>query len=387
MKLRVGITGQPGFVGTHLFNTLGLYPDEFERVPFEDAYFQNPGNLDRFVRSCDVIVHLAAVNRCPSEEELYETNIRLVRQLVEAMEKASVTPHVLFSSSIQEDRNNVYGRSKREGRRLFGEWAARTGGEFTGLVIPNVFGPFGRPNYNSFVATFSHRLTHGETPTVQVDADVPLIYVGSLCDHIVRIVRHDFADLDTESSGASARCVRLPPDFTRKVTDILRLFEMWRDSYLERGELPPLSDRNEVNLFNTFRCYADLQARNPVPLTLHTDPRGSFVETIRLQGGGQVSFSTTHPGITRGEHYHTRKIERFTVIKGKARIRLRRVGTPEILAFDIDGDRPAYVDIPVWYTHNVTNIGDEDLYMQFWISEWYDPADADTFYEKVGDPS
>ncbi len=384
MKLRVGITGQPGFVGTHLFNTLGLHPEEFERIPFEDAFFQHPDALDRFVRSCDVIVHLAAVNRCPSDEELYETNIRLVRKLIEAMEAAMVTPHVLFSSSIQEDRDNVYGKSKREGRRLFEEWAARSGGEFTGLVIPNVFGPFGRPNYNSFVATFAHKLTHGESPIVQVDSDVPLIYVGTLCNHILRIVRHEFDNLDATSVGTNARCARLPPDFTRKVTDILRLFETYRDSYLGRGELPSLPDPNDVNLFNTFRCYADLQSRNPVPLTLHTDPRGSFVETIRLQSGGQVSFSTTHPGITRGEHYHTRKIERFTVIRGRARIRLRRIGTQEILAFDIDGDRPAYVDIPVWYTHNVTNIGDEDLYMQFWISEWYDPADADTYFEKVG---
>lgn len=387
MKLRVGITGQAGFVGTHLFNTLGLHPDDFERVPFEDAFFQDPGAMDRFVRSCDAIVHLAAVNRCPSEGELYETNVRLVRQLVEAMEKANATPHVVFSSSIQEDRDNVYGKSKREGRRLFGEWAARSGGEFTGLVIPNVFGPFGRPNYNSFVATFAHKLTHGESPAVQVDADVPLIYVGSLCDRILRVLRHDSASSGGPSAGSVSKCVRLPPDFTRKVSDILRLFEEYRDAYLGRGELPDLRDRDEVNLFNTFRCYADLRSRNPVPLALHTDARGSFVETIRLRGGGQVSFSTTHPGITRGEHYHTRKIERFTVIRGKARVRLRRVGTEEILSFDIDGERPAYIDIPVWYTHNVTNVGDGDLYMQFWISEWYDPADSDTFYEKVGDPS
>lgn len=381
MKLRIGITGQAGFVGTHLYHALGLRPDEFERVPFEDAYFSDAEALDSFVRSCDAIVHLAAVNRCPSEDELYQTNIRLVRQLVGAMEIACVTPHVLFSSSIQEDRDNVYGRSKREGRRLFEEWAERSGGSFTGLVIPNVFGPFGRPNYNSFVATFAHRLTHGEAPVVQVDSEVPLIYVGSLCEHIVRLLRPSDA-----TTAERIRCVRLPPDFTRKVSDVLHLFEEWRDSYLARGELPALADLNEVNLFNTFRSYIDLRERGATPLTLHTDPRGSFVETIRLRGGGQVSFSTTHPGITRGEHYHTRKIERFTVIKGRARIQMRRIGTPDILSFDIDGTHPGYVDIPVWYTHNVTNIGPDDLVMQFWISEWYDPADPDTYFEKVAQP-
>lgn len=382
--VRVGITGQAGFVGSHLFNTLGLQPDAFDRVPFEDAFFSDDAALDRFVASCDAIVHLAAVNRCPSDEELYDTNVRLVRRLVEALERTGSTPHVLFSSSIQEARDNAYGRSKLEGRRILEAWARRSGGKFTGLVIPNVFGPFGRPNYNSFVATFAHKLTHGETPSIQTDATIPLIYVGSLCDRIVESIRQGRREPQPQER---IRCIRVPCDFERTVSGVLSLFEGWRDTYLARGDLPALADRNEVNLFNTFRSYIDLKARGPAALTLHSDPRGTFVETIRLRGGGQVSFSTTHPGITRGEHYHTRKIERFTVIKGKARIGLRRVGSADTAFFDIDGERPAFIDIPVWYTHNVKNIGDGDLYMQFWISEWYDPADPDTFYEKVGDPS
>jgi UDP-2-acetamido-2,6-beta-L-arabino-hexul-4-ose reductase len=115
----------------------------------------------------------------------------------------------------------------------------------------------------------------------------------------------------------------------------------------------------------------------------HTDTRGSFVEVIRLGIGGQVSFSTTVPGITRGNHYHTRKIERFAVIKGKALIQLRRIGTDAVLDFYLDGDEPAYVDMPIWYTHNITNIGDEVLYTNFWINEFYDPNDPDTYFENV----
>ena len=138
-----------------------------------------------------------------------------------------------------------------------------------------------------------------------------------------------------------------------------------------------------MNLFNTFRCYMDQKSRFPVKLERHEDARGVFVETIRLGVGGQVSFSTTVSGVTRGNHYHTRKIERFTVIRGKARIQLRRVGTSEVLNFDLDGNEPAYVDMPVWYTHNITNTGDEELYTQFWINEWYDPEDGDTYFEKV----
>jgi len=118
-------------------------------------------------------------------------------------------------------------------------------------------------------------------------------------------------------------------------------------------------------------------------LTQHADSRGVFVETIKLGVGGQVSFSTTVPGITRGNHFHTRKIERFTVIKGSARIQLRKVGTTEILNLDVNGSEPAYVDMPVWYTHNITNTGNDELYTQFWINEWYNPEDGDTFFEKV----
>ncbi len=376
--IRIGITGQPGFVGTHLYNTIGLYKEEFERVPFEDAFFQDEMKLRDFVKKCDVIVHLAAMNRHPDPQVIYQTNIQLVKQLIDAMEAEKVTPHVLFSSSTQEERDNEYGNSKREGRALLEEWAKRNGASFTGMVVPNVYGPFGRPNYNSFIATFCYKLTHGETPQVLQDSDVRLIYVGSLCNHILDKVRG--------VAGSDASVIErdeVPYDFDKKVTDILSLFENFKRLYFDQGFIPELKDKNEVNLFNTFRCYIDNAAHFPVKLVQHADPRGVFVETIKLGVGGQVSFSTTVPGITRGNHYHSRKIERFTVIKGKAKIQLRKIGTDEVLNFDLDGIEPSYVDMPIWYTHNITNTGEEELYTQFWINEWYNPEDGDTFFETV----
>lgn len=376
--IRVGITGQPGFVGTHLYNTLGLYPNEFERIPFEDAFFQSEEQLRAFVKQCDVIVHLAAMNRHPDPQVIYETNLQLVRQLIDAMEAEKVAPHVLFSSSTQEELDNLYGQSKREGRELIEQWAARNNASFTGMVVPNVFGPFGRPNYNSFIATFCHKLTHGETPQVLQDSAVRLIYVGSLCNHIIERIKSVKAE---QAPVIERDCV--PYDFEKKVTGILALFNNFKELYFDQGIIPPLADIDEVNLFNTFRSYMDNASHFPVKLVQHADPRGVFVETIKLGVGGQVSFSTTVPGITRGNHYHCRKIERFTVIKGKARIQLRKVGTDEVLDFFLDGSEPAYVDMPIWYTHNITNIGDEELYTQFWINEWYNPADGDTYFEQV----
>jgi UDP-2-acetamido-2,6-beta-L-arabino-hexul-4-ose reductase len=376
--IKVGITGQQGFVGTHLYNELGLLGDKVVRVPFEDSYFANDSQLRDFVKQCDVIVHLAAMNRHPDMQVLYDTNIRLVKQLISAMETELATPYLLFSSSTQEEYDNVYGRSKREGRELFEQWAKNNHASFTGMIVPNVYGPFGQPNYNSFIATFCYKLTHGEQPEVLQDSHVKLIYIGSLCRYIIDKIRSEY-----DIKGTKVERVEVPYDFEKRVTGILDVLNRYKAFYFDQGFIPSLKDRNEVNLFNTFRCYIDHASYFPVCLTQHADPRGVFVETIKLGIGGQVSFSTTVPGITRGNHYHSRKIERFTVIKGKARIQLRKIGTKEVLNFYLDGEMPSYVDMPVWYTHNITNMGDEDLYTQFWINEWYDPNDGDTYYEEV----
>jgi len=376
--IKVGITGQPGFVGTCLFNILGLYPAEFERIAFEDEFFQNDDLLRSFVRQCDVIVHLAAMNRHPDPRVIYETNLKLVHQLIAALEAESVTPHVLFSSSTQEENDNEYGLSKREGRELLEQWAVKNGASFTGMVVPNVFGPFGRPAYNSFIATFCHKLTHGEMPQVLQDNDVRLIYVGSLCRHILEKIR-----TVSESERIVTERDEVPYDFETKVTDILQLLVHFKELYFGQGFIPELKNKNEINLFNTFRCYIDYASHFPVELVQHADSRGVFVETIKMGNGGQVAFSTTVPGVTRGNHFHSRKIERFTVIKGKARIQLRRIGTQDVLDFYLDGSTPSYVDIPIWFTHNITNIGTEELYTQFFINEWYNPEDGDTFFEQV----
>ena len=158
---KIGITGQQGFVGYHLATTLSLDP-EFQIIPFDRSFFNNSGQLRNFVKECDVIVHLAAMNRHEDQNVIYQTNLKLVDQLIEALNNESAKPHVYFSSSAQEERDNLYGKSKREGKQKFVDWAAASGGLFTSFNIPNVFGPFGKPNYNSVVATFCHKVAHDE---------------------------------------------------------------------------------------------------------------------------------------------------------------------------------------------------------------------------------
>jgi UDP-2-acetamido-2,6-beta-L-arabino-hexul-4-ose reductase len=371
--LKIGITGQAGFVGTHLYNTIGLFPEEFERIDFQKEYFENEIQLNDFVAQCDVIVHLAAMNRHNDPQVIYDTNIDLVKKLIQSLINTSSKAHVLFSSSTQEEKDNLYGKSKKEGRELIVDWVKNYGGKFSGMIIPNVFGPFGHPNYNSVVATFCHKLAHNETPKIDVDGDLKLIYVGELVNAIL---------LEITNSEGNAEIV-VPHTSQLKVSQLLKLLESYKSHYQENGIIPSINNLFELNLFNTFRCYMDIAHHFPVKYTKHTDPRGSFVEVIRLGKGGQVSFSTTVPGITRGNHYHTRKIERFAVIKGKALIQLRRIGTDEVLDFYLDGEEPAYVDMPIWYTHNIKNIGNEILYTNFWINEFYDPNDPDTYFENV----
>lgn len=378
--IRIGITGQAGFMGTHLFNYLGLKKD-VERIPFADEYFSDKTKLDEFVAQCDVIFHLAAMNRHGDPQVIYDTNIKLVRDLIDSCLKTNSKPHILFSSSTQEERDNLYGKSKKEGRLLFEKWALENNSLFTGLVIPNVFGPFGNPYYNSVIATFSHQLTHDEVPKIEIDGELKLIYINELVDEFWKKIVSTSGKVE-QWKGGRVEKYEVPFTYEIKVSEILRLLKTYKELYFDKGIIPSLNNKFELNLFNTFRCYFPIE-KFPFPLKENVDERGSFVEIIRTNTSGQYSYSTTKPGVTRGNHFHTRKIERFAVIKGKAKIELRKIGTDEVISYLLDGKKPTFVDMPIWHTHNITNIADEELITLFWINELYNPEDADTYFEPV----
>lgn len=371
--IKVGITGQDGFLGWHIYNNLKLANTEFECINFSRSFFNDEGKLDTFVNSCDVIVHLAAMNRHESLEVIYETNINLTKQLIDSLKRTGSKAHVLFSSSTQEESDNLYGKSKMICRELFLAWANEFNGQFSALIIPNVFGPFGKPNYNSFISTFSYKVVRGEQPTILNDNVVRLIFVQELVDFVIKVIKDKvFSDY-----------LIVPYSAEVKVSEVLSLLIEFKKLYIENGIIPKLENKFKLDLFNTFRSYINLEEHFPVHYLEHRDSRGAFVEIIRLNDGGQISFSTTYSGITRGNHFHTRKIERFSVIKGKALIQLRKIDSSEVLSFELSGDSPAFVDMPIWYTHNIKNIGGEDLYTIFWINEFYNPEDADTYFEEV----
>ncbi|WP_281542979.1 NAD-dependent epimerase/dehydratase family protein [Maribacter aestuarii] len=378
MKLKVGVTGQAGFVGYHLFRTLFLR-DDIELIPFERNYFEHQQRLGDFVEKCDVIVHLAAMNRHEDPQVIYDTNLRLVSNLIAACTSRNARPHILFSSSSQEEKDNLYGKSKKDGKLKFIDWAKDNGGKVTSLTIPNVFGPFGKPNYNSVVATFCYKIAHGEEPTIINDGEVGLIYINDLVALFISVIDEK---IKTASIGQNSYEMVIEPNTFIKVSTILKLLKQYKEDYMGNGVFPNLEKPFEKALFNTFRCYVPVN-HYPVKYVKHTDKRGSFVEIARTETSGQFSFSTTVPSITRGNHYHTRKAERFAVISGKALIQLRKIGTSEVVDYYLDGDEPAYVDMPIWHTHNIKNIGDTELITLFWINEPYNSEDADTYFENV----
>ncbi|ANH61080.1 polysaccharide biosynthesis C-terminal domain-containing protein [Dokdonia donghaensis] len=371
--IKIGVTGNKGFLGRHLVNTINLEPEKYSIVQFERDYFEDTSKLDAFVSSCDVIYHLAAMNRHEDQQIIYNSNITLVKTLISALERTGSIPSIYFSSSTQKDQDNLYGKSKKVGQQLLQKWGIEHDARVVSFVIPNVFGAFGKPFYNSFIATFCHLLTTGGSPTVENDSEVSLIYVHNLVKEMLRPI----------GDGTDHLEIEVDSDIKITVKETLRLLENYKDLYFDNGVIPNLPTPFELNLFNTYRSFINHESYFPRLYTEHSDERGSFVELIRLQQGGQVSFSTTVPNITRGNHYHTRKIERFSVIKGEARIEMRKIDNTEVLTFDISGDQPSYVDIPIWYTHNIKNTGNEELYTIFWINEFYNPTDADTFFVEV----
>ncbi|SED67758.1 UDP-2-acetamido-2,6-beta-L-arabino-hexul-4-ose reductase [Tenacibaculum sp. MAR_2010_89] len=374
-KLTVGITGQGGFMGSHVYNFLGTKTEDIELVNFERNYFENEVDLQKFVKSCDVIVHTAAMNRHEDQQVIYDTNVGLVQKLVNACTVTNSKPKIIFSSSTQEEKDNLYGKSKRDGRQYLENWAIKSDASVASLIIPNVFGPFGKPFYNSFIATFSYQIVQGEEPTVINDSKVNLIYINELSQAFYNEI--------VKRGAENIQSYVVPHTSSRKVSEILALLKDFKIQYVDNGQVPKVDLNSfELDLFNTFTSFIPKEYF-PRKYIKHTDNRGAFVEIMRADSAGQSSYSTTVPGITRGNHYHTRKVERFAVISGRASIKLRKIDSDEVFEYILEGAEPAYVDMPIWYTHNIKNIGDTELITLFWINEPYNSDDADTYFAKV----
>lgn len=383
--VKVVVTGAAGFLGWHTRARLLALPRVEVRAIDRQRFSTHA--LEDAVAEADVVLHCAGINR-GSDHELQHGNVQLAERLVTALESTvSVRfrtgrrePAVVFAGSSYADESHpgtdsAYAHGKREAGAVLLRWAEHAGGEASAadLRFTGLFGEHGRPGYNSFVANFAHAIAREEPVTISDDRELPLLHVGDAVERMMNAAVHRLHGV-REQSGRPFL-----------ISEVAKTLERFQRVYAGTGEIPVLTHPYDVQFFNTFRAALWPDAY-PIHATPRSDERGTLVEGVRMHGSpGQVFVSTTHPGYTRGNHYHLDKIERFLVLEGTARISLRKVLTTERLDFTVTGDQPAIIDMPTLWTHNITNIGDGPLMTMFWTNELFDPAHPDTWACAVDD--
>ena len=370
--MKLVITGQNGFIGYHLYNSIKYKNTRIELLDFDKEFFNNNEDLDKVFSNVDVIIHLAGLNRLDDQNTLYATNKNLSCKIVESIKRVNFKGKLIFASSIQEELQNAYGKAKKESRELFHVESKKNGFSFTGLIIPNVYGPFCKPNYNSFISTFCCNSISDKENLIIKDTKVPLIYIDNLVKKILD-------SIEEESSSH----IQIQEDIEVRVNEVKNIIEDFRKTYLKNGIIPLLDTTFKANLFKTFNSFLTLEDFFPKKLLAKKDSRGLFSEVVRSNIQGQYSYSLTEPGETRGNHFHTRKIERFIVISGTALIELRKIGSTKKIIFELNGEEPSYIDMPIWFTHNIKNNGKTPLITLFWINEFFSEDNSDTYFEKV----
>lgn len=365
--MKIGITGADGLLGWHLSCHLkGIKDIQIFRA--DRSYFSDIQKLNDFVQNCDVIVHFAGMNR-GDDQVIYDTNIELTKKLLEACQSSKQRHHFIFSSSTHIYKGTLYGKSKQECTRLFREYAKQTGSAFTNLILPHIFGEGGKPYYNSAIATFCHQISKGEQTQIIHDSELELLHAGKVADLIYNVIK----------TGAVDEIV--PNGYKILVSEVLKKLKDF-DSLYKAQITPCLREEVDLQLFNTYRSYL-YPDYYPVELKLHSDTRGSLFEVTKGYSENQVFISTTHPGIIRGNHFHLKKIERFCVLQGEAKVRIRRLYSDEIKEFHLSGNQPNFVDIPTLHTHHIENVGGTSLLTLFWANEIFNSLQPDTYFEPV----
>ncbi len=365
------VTGAAGFVGINLVTALQRCEDIILSTITSD---DDRAALDNALLEADIIFHLAGVNRPKDEDEFVSGNAELTNYIVRFLERNSKTPKIVLPSSSQAALDNPYGRSKKAAEDSVLEYHRKTGAAVAVYRLPGVFGKWSRPNYNTVVATFCHNISRGlEIRISAPDHELELVYVD---DVVAEFLRH----LDEGFAKDRQRCT-----VTRTFRITLgELAERIRALYAIRETLviPDLSDDLMKCLHATYLSFLP-EDDFAYPVKMFTDERGWLFELIKSEQFGQIFVSKTRPGITRGNHYHDTKLEKFCVIQGKGMIRFRKIGSRVILEYPVDGDMVKVVDIPPGYTHSIENMGTEEMICLFWANQIFNPEEPDTYFLKV----
>ena len=398
--MRILVTGAKGFVGKNLVAALNCIKDGKDRTRgvTVDAVYEydidtDPALLDTYCADCDFVFNLAGVNRPQNQEEFMQGNFGFASRLLDTLKAHGNTCPVMLSSSIQATlvgryADGEYGKSKKAGEELFFSYAAETGAKVLVYRFPNLFGKWCRPNYNSAVATFCNNIAN-DLPITVNDPSVmlELLYIDDLVDEMILGLKGqehhcEFEGIDTVICDSGRYCAA---PVTHRVTlgqsvELLESFKA-QPSTLLMPEIPAGSFAKK--LYSTYLSYLPKEKAS-FPLKMNVDARGSFTELLRTGNCGQFSVNISKPGITKGQHWHHTKWEFFIVVSGKGLIQQRRVGSDEVLNFEVSGDKIEAVHMLPGYTHNIINLSQtEDLVTVMWANECFDPGRPDTFYEEV----
>ena len=399
--MNVLITGAKGFVGKNLTENLKNIRDGKNRtrpdLAIEEIYEYDidtdPEKLAEYCKRADFVFHMAGVNRPKNEEEFMKGNFGFSGTLLETLSSCGNRCPVVLSSSVQATligryAGGAYGISKKAGEDLFFEYAARTGANVLVYRFPNLFGKWCRPNYNSAVATFCHNYAHDLPITVNdPKAELELLYIDDLVEEMLdalqgRAHRCDYDGL-SPVPGEDGKFCYAPVTHHVTLGEIVALLDAFR-SQPETLVMPSIPNGSFAKkLYSTYLSYLP-EEKAAFPLKMNVDARGSFTELLKTAENGQFSVNVSLPGITKGQHWHNTKWEFFIVVSGKGRIEERKIGSDEVLRFDVSGDKIVAVHMLPGYTHNIINLSDtEPLVTLMWANEQFDPARPDTFGEPV----
>lgn len=393
--MKILVTGSNGFIGKNLISQLNNIKEGKAKHPtlgadltiFEFDQDTDPALLDSYCKDADFVYHLAGVNRPKEQSEFMKGNLGFTSTLLDTLKKHNNYCPIMLSSSTQAALDNPYGESKRAGeavvRKHFEEadqslitnhQSQVTSHKSLIYRFPNVFGKWSRPNYNSAVATFCNNIAHDlpiqvNDPSVQMT----LVYIDDVVTELI-------AALEGKANVEGEFC-KVPVEHQitlGKIVDLIYSFKESRTSLM----VPDLSDAFTKKLYSTYLSFLP-EDKFSYPLKMNVDDRGSFTEFLKSNDRGQVSVNISKPGITKGQHWHHTKNEKFLVVSGTGVIRFRKIDSEEVIEYFVSGDKLEVVDIPVGYTHNIENLGEGDMVTVMWVNEIFDPSRPDTYFEIV----
>lgn len=367
--MKILLTGAKGFIGKNL--SFFLKEKGYEVLSYDVG---DEDKLEEYVSSSDFIINLAGINRPLSKEEFYDGNVNFAARLLDIVKKVGSKSPIILTSSTKATSTSDYGKSKKMAEDLFFAFSKENNHPVYVFRLYNVFGKWCRPSYNSVIATWCYNITHDLPIEINKDApSIDFVYIDDIASNFISIIEGNHT--------GSNEILYVEPHYSKTLEEVASLLESFKQSRINHM-VPNIATPFEKKLYSTYLSYLD-KSSFAYPLDMHKDYRGSFTEVLKTIGQGQVSINISKPGISKGNHYHHTKNEKFLVVSGTCLTEFRKIDSDEIISIKTSGDKLEVIDIPPGYTHSITNIGKEDSVTLMWANELYDPKNPDTIFMKV----